>query len=297
MIEVCLLGNGGMMPLPDRPLSAAAIRIDGEVILFDCGEGTQVAWRSSTFSYRALGTILISHVHADHIAGLPGVLFQIAFAGREEPVRIIGPDGLLPVVEGLLTIVGGLPYDLQLEVIEGGQRVSLVKDATLSTFALQHRRTCLGYVIDLPRLPEFLPQRARELGVPLEFWTLLQQGQAAGGFDPAAVTGLPRRGLRLALITDTSTFPELPQFVEQSDLLICESTYVLDEDEDRARERGHMTMRQAASLANEAGVKRLWLTHFSPKVERPSDYDLAVKALFPDAEIGRSGLSIELNFP
>ena len=296
MIEVCLLGSGGMMPLPDRPLSATAIRIDGEVILFDCGEGTQVSWRVSPFSYRGLGTILISHVHADHIAGLPGILFQIAFAGRDEPVRIIGPEGLVDAVDGLFTIVGGLPFDLHLEVLEGGEVVPLAGGATLSTLALQHRRPCLGYVIDLPRAPEFLPDRARALDVPLEYWRPLQQGQAAGGFDPADVTGPPRQGLRVALVTDTATFPGLTPFVAGSDLLVSESTFVLDEDEQRARERGHMTLRQAAALASEAGVKRVWLTHFSPKVQEPRAHETEARALFPESHIGYSGLSVELNF-
>jgi ribonuclease Z len=297
MIEVCLLGSGGMMPLPDRALSAAAIRIGGEVLLFDCGEGTQVAWRASPFSYRRLGIILISHVHADHVAGLPGVLFQIAFAGREEPVRIIGPEGLQEVVEGLLTVVGGLPYDLHLQALEGGETIPLVKNATLSTLLLQHRRACLGYVIDLPRAPEFLPERARELGVPVEEWSTLQAGQSVGKIQPESVSGPARRGLRLALVTDTATFPKLAAFVSESDLLVCESTYVLDEDEERAAERGHMTLRQAAELAAAAGVQRLWLTHFSPKVEEPLAHTDRARALFPRSEIGRSGLCLELSFP
>ncbi|CAN5808737.1 ribonuclease Z [soil metagenome] len=297
MIEVCLLGCGGMMPLPDRPLSATAIRIGGQVILFDCGEGTQVSWRASSFSYRALGTILISHVHADHIAGLPGILFQIAFAGREEPVRIIGPEGLVQVVDGLMRIVGGLPFDLQIEELDGGESLPLVGETVLSTRTLQHRRTCLGYVIDLPRAPEFLPGRAEALGVPVEHWKTLQQGGAVDDIGPESVTGPPRRGLRLSLISDTALFDALASFVAGSDLLICESTYVLDEDEDRARERGHLTMRQATQLATEANVERLWLTHFSPKVENPELHAPAAVALFPGTEIGRSGLSIELNFP
>ncbi len=286
-----------MMPLPGRPLSATAFRIDGEVFLFDCGEGTQVAWRAGPFSYRALGTILISHVHADHIAGLPGVLFQIAFAGRTEPVRIIGPEGLYPIVEALLTIVGGLPFDLQLEEVGNGASVELPKGATLTTLELQHRRTCLGYVVDLPRAPEFLPERARALGVPVQHWNTLQRGQSVGGFDPADVTGPPRPGLRLALITDTSTFPALAPFVANSDLLVCESTYILDEDVDRAAERGHMTLRQATALAQEAGAKRLWLTHFSPKVEQPRAHEPAARALFEHCDIGYSGLHTELSFP
>jgi len=297
MIEVCLLGAGGMMPLPDRPLSATAIRVGGEVLLFDCGEGTQVSWRASPFSYRALGTILISHVHADHIAGLPGVLFQIAFSDREEPVRIIGPEGLAHVVEGLMRVVGGLPFSLELEELSGGDSRRLPGGLALSTLELRHRRTCLGYVLDQPRSPEFLPERATALGVPVENWKTLQQGEAVAGVQPEDVTGPPRPGLRLGLITDTAWFPELPDFVRGSDLLVCESTYVLDEDEDRARERGHLTMRQATQIATQAGVERLWLTHFSPKVENPGRHAPAARALFPNAEIGHSGLSIELNFP
>lgn len=285
------------MPLPGRPLSATAIRVGGEVILFDCGEGTQVSWRASPFSYRALGTILISHVHADHVTGLPGILFQIAFSDRTEPVRVIGPEGLVTVVEGLMRVVGGLPFELEVQEVSGGDLGVLDGGLALAALELRHRRTCLGYVLDLPRAPEFLPERAISLGVPIEHWKTLQQGQAVGGVSPAHVTGPSRPGLRLALITDTAYFPELSGFVSGSDLLICESTYVLDEDDERARERGHLTMRQATQVATEAKVERLWLTHFSPKVENPALHVPAARALFPNTEIGRSGLSVELNFP
>jgi ribonuclease Z len=296
MIDVCLLGSGGMMPLPGRPLSATAFRIGGEVTLFDCGEGTQVSWRASSFNFRALGTILFSHRHADHIAGLPGVLFQVAYSERLDPIHLYGPAGLQEMIEGLLKIVGGLPFDVYLHTLDPRQQVELPGGALLSTLALRHRGACLGYIVDLPRAPRFLPERARALDIPVELWSLLQSGQAVGGFSPEQVTGPPRRGLRLALVTDTSPFPGLSGFVAGSDLLICESTYVLDEDEERALERGHMTMRQATSLAAEAGVKRLWLTHFSPKVLCPADYAEEARTLFPNTEIGYSGLSTELSF-
>jgi ribonuclease Z len=265
-------------------------------MLFDCGEGTQVSWRASSYNFRALGTILLSHRHADHVAGLPGVLFQIAFSGREEPVTIFGPAGLRPVIEGLLTVVGGLPFQVYLHTLEPGGQVELPGGALLSTLGLQHRATCLGYVVHLPRSPEFLPERARELGVPLEYWSVLQSGQPVAGFRPEQVTGPPRRGLMLALITDTRPFPELAGFVSGADLLVCESTYVLDEDEARAIERGHMTMRHATTLASKANVRRLWLTHFSPKVQCPADFAEQARALFSTTEIGYSGLSTELSF-
>ena len=189
------------------------------------------------------------------------------------------------------------PSILQIEILEGGKSVPLINDATVSTLLLQHRRACLGYVIDLPRAPEFLPERARALGVPVDRWTELQQGQPIGSVQPEDVTGPPRDGLRLALVTDTAYFPALKDFVSGSDLLVCESTFVLDEDEDRARERGHMTLRQATHLASEANVKQLWLTHFSPKVEEPLAHAETARALFPNSEIGRSGLCTELSYP
>jgi ribonuclease Z len=296
MIDVCLLGQGGMMPLPGRPLSATAFRIGGEVMLFDCGEGAQVSWRASNFNFRALGTILFSHRHADHIAGLPGILFQVAYSDREEPLHLYGPVGLQPMIEGLLTVVGGLPFELHLHTLEPGEQVALPGGAVLSTQALRHRGACLGYVVDLPRAPRFLPEQARALAIPVEHWSLLQSGRSVEGVLPEEVSGPPRRGLRLALITDTSPFTGLAEFVAGSDLLICESTYVLDEDEERAIERGHMTMRHATTLAHAAGVRRLWLTHFSPKVQCPADFAEQAQRLFPATEIGYSGLSIELSF-
>lgn len=296
MIDVCLLGLGGMMPLPGRPLSACLLRIGGETVLFDCGEGTQVNWRASGWPFRPTGTILLSHYHADHIAGLPGVLFQIAHAGRSDPVTIYGPSGTHEIASHLVTIVGRLPYELRVVEFAGGETVELFEGVTLSTLSTRHRLPCLAFRLDLARAPRFDPERARELGVPQADWKRLQSGEAVGAVQPTAVTGPPRRGLRVALVTDTSTFDELVPFVAESDLLLSESMYAEDEAEERAEQRGHMTAGQAASIAARANVRRLWLTHLSPAVADPQSVEEVARRTFAEAYLGPVGETFTLRF-
>jgi ribonuclease Z len=296
MIDVCLLGNGGMMPLPERPLSACLVRVGSSTILFDCGEGTQVSWRASGWPFRPTGTILLSHVHADHVAGLPGVLFQIAHSGRTEPVTIFGPEPVLEIVQHLVAIVGWLPFELRVAMLAGGETLELLPGLTLSTLALRHRVACLGYRLDLARAPRFDPDRAGALGVPQEHWKRLQRGEPVAGVLPEQVTGPPRAGLRVALITDTAFFDDLAEFVADSDLLVCEAMYADDDDEQRAHERGHMTARQAATVGARGRVQRLWLTHFSPSVTDPDAAAHVARSIFPPAIAGRTGLTETLRF-
>ncbi|MDQ3548989.1 MAG: ribonuclease Z [Chloroflexota bacterium] len=285
-----------MMPLPDRPLSATLIRSGSETILFDCGENTQVNWRASGFAFRTTSTILLSHLHADHIAGLPGVLFQIAHAGRTEPLTIYGPERTAEIVSHLTAIVGRLPYELHVIELAGGDSLNIPAGFTLSTLALQHRMPCLGYRLDLPRAARFDPERATALGVPISDWSRLQRGETVNGIAPDQVLGRPRRGLRVALITDTSLFDTLPAFAADSDLLICEAMYADDDDTDRAKQRGHLTARQSASLAATAQVRHLWLTHFSPSVENLADITTIAQEEFLTAVTGVPGLAITLTF-
>jgi ribonuclease Z len=296
MIDVCLLGNGGMMPLPDRPLSATLLRSGSETILFDCGENTQVNWRRSSFAYRTTSTILLSHLHADHVAGLPGVLFQIAHSGRSDPVTIYGPEHTYAVAGHLTAIVGRLPYELRVVELSGGESIDAPGEFTVTTMALQHRMPCLGYRLDLPRAPRFDPQRATALGVPMSDWSRLQRGEVVGDVSPEQVLGPPRRGLRVSLITDTSYVAEISAFVANSDLLVCESMYAGDDVAERARERGHLTARQAARIAADASVRNLWLTHFSPSVEDLTALEVIARDVYPSAIAGTPGLAMTLSF-
>lgn len=285
-----------MMPLPGRPLSACLIRVNGETILWDCGEGTQVNWRASGWAFRSTSTILLSHLHADHVAGLPGILFQIAHAGRTEPVTIYGPPRTHDVVSHLFSIVGRLPFELGVGELSGGEEIELAGGLRATTLHVHHRSHCLAWRLDLPRARRFDPQRARGLGVPIDQWKRLQGGEPVGGIMPSQVLGPPRRGLRVSLVTDTSVFDDLAGFVAGSDLLVCEAMYARDEDAERAQERGHMTARQAGRLAHDGAVHRLWLTHFSPAVENVADVEIAARAEYPGATVGTPGLTLTLRY-
>jgi ribonuclease Z len=300
MIEAVLLGTGAMLPLPNRWLSSLLIRVNGQLTLFDCGEGTQIAWREAGWSFRRLGAICISHTHADHIAGLPGLLHAVANAGRVEPVELFGPSGTAGVVRGLRTIAPVLPYVLSVTELRSGQHFSLPGGLDASCAAGEHALPVLAFRADLRRGREFLPDRARELGVPIELWQRLQRGESVEGsggiVSPDDVLGPDRKGIALAYITDTRPIPALATFSAGVDLLVCEGTYGSDEDRAKAERNDHMTFREAATLARDAGVSRLWISHFSPALEKPEAFTANATEVFPATRIGRDGLTVQLRF-
>jgi ribonuclease Z len=300
MIDAVLLGTGGMLPLPNRWLSCLAIRVAGQITLFDCGEGTQVAWRKSGWSFRRLGAICVSHTHADHIAGLPGLLHAIANAGRTEPIHVFGPEGMARVVGALRAIAPVLPYEVVLTELQAGDRFALPGGLAGSCERGEHALPVLTYRADLARSRAFQPERARALGVPLELWKWLQAGEsvgwAGGAATPDEVLGPPRPGVSIAYVTDTRPVAKLSQFLEAVALLVCEGTYGSDEDLPKAVRNQHMTFREAATLAATASAQLLWLTHFSPALEDPDAFLMNARDVFPRAKVGRDGLSIGLPF-
>ena len=301
MIDAVLLGTGGMLPLPNRWLSSLLIRVNGHLTLFDCGEGTQVAWRQSGWGFKRLGTICISHTHADHVAGLPGLLHAVANAGRAQPVNLYGPVGAADVVGALRAIAPVLPYEVRVFELLGGQRFEIGGGIVGTVEPGDHGLPVLAYRGDLMRARAFLPERARALGVPIGLWRQLQAGETVtwegGTVAPDAVLGPPRPGLSIAYVTDTRPAPKLARFVERVDLLVCEGTYGSDEDLPKAVRNRHMTFREAATLARDADARRLWITHFSPALEDPSSFAANATEVFPQAEIGRDGVKLGLAFP
>jgi len=300
-IDAVLLGTGGMMPLPGRWLSSLLVRADGEVTLFDCGEGTQIAWRHAGWSFRRLGAICLSHTHADHVAGLPGLLHAVANAGREEPLRVFGPPGTARVVAALRAIAPVLPYAVEVIELADGEALALPGGLEGRVAAGQHALPCIAYRVDLARARRFMPERAEALRVPRRLWRPLQHGQAVAWEGGAAaaddVLGPPRRGVSLAYVTDTRPVPALVPLISGVDLLVCEGTYGDSADAEKAIERSHMTFAEAATLAAAAGVGSLWLTHFSPAVEDPDAFLPNATAIFARTTIGRSGLATTLAFP
>jgi len=300
VIDVVLLGTGAMVPLPGRWLSSALIRANGSLVLFDCGEGTQIAMRQAHWGFRRLDAICLSHLHADHVAGLPGLFHTVANAGRTEPLQIFGPPGTSDVVGGLRVIAPYLPYPVVVTELQDDETFTLPGGLAGRVREGVHRVPVLGYRLDVERGPAFRRDRAVTLGVPRSEWSRLQGGETVlvdGRIvHPAEVLGGPRPGVALGLITDTRPTGHLARLVNGVDLLICEATYGEDEDGPKAERHRHMTIREAATLASQAKVEHLWLTHFGAGMTDPSSYRQFAESLFEMAEIGHSGLTATLTF-
>jgi ribonuclease Z len=300
MIDVMLLGTGAMMPLPNRWLSVLALRCQGEGILFDCGEGTQIACRALGWGTHDISAICLSHGHADHVAGLPGMLHTMGNSRRLDPITIYGPAGTEEIVAGLRTIAPHLPYAVSVVELRERDCFGLPGGLLGSVIAGDHRVPSLIYRVDLPRAPRFDRDRAEALGVPMTAWSRLQRGESVWLGDraiaPDEVLGPPRPGLSLGFMTDTRPVPGAPEFLRGVDLLVCEGTYGDSAMVDKAMQNKHMTFAEAAGIARDAEARALWLTHFSPAMPDPEAFSGAATAIFPATTVGFSGLSASLAF-
>jgi ribonuclease Z len=301
MLDICMLGTCGMMPMPERWLSCALLRCGATLTLFDCGEGTQVPWKSLGWGFRQLGAICLTHMHADHVVGLPGVLFMVAHAGRTEPLDIYGPRGTTYVVDGLRRVAADLPFPIHIHELKGGERFALPGGLRGSCAPAAHGIPCLAYRAELERRPAFQVDHARALGLPVQLWSRLQHGESVEHDGrmvlPEQVLGAPRRGISLAFITDTRPTPALGTFARDVDLLICESMYDDPADLPLAQANAHMLAEEAAGIAKAAGAQRLLLTHFSPKINDPAQAERAARRVFPEARAARDGTVVTLDFP
>ncbi len=300
MIDVCLLGTAGMMPMPGRWLSCALVRVGSHLVLIDCGEGTQVPWKTLGWGFRQLDAICLTHMHADHVAGLPGVLFMVAHAGRTEPLEIYGPPGTAYVVDGLRRIAADLPFPIHIHEMKNTTHFLLPGGLYASCCPASHGIPCLAYRLEIKRQPLFLPERAKELGLPVQLWSKLQHGvtveHAGQTFQPEQVLGEPRRGLALTMITDTRPTEQLIAFAHGADLLVCESMYDDPEDLSLARSNAHMLAEESATIAQRASVHQLVLTHFSPKIIDTSRAEKAARRVFANTQAAKDGMVITLAY-
>lgn len=301
VIDVLLLGNGAMKPLPDRWLSSTLVRIGRALMLLDCGEGTQIVHRRFGWGFKQLGTIILSHCHADHVAGLPGIIFSIAEAGRTDPVHIYGPAETIRIVQGLAVIMPYLRFDLVVHELSDGDQLDLDNGLHVTVASGDHRNTpVLAWRFELPRQGRFDTEAATRLGVPRHRWSALQRGETleidGRTIQPNDVVGPPRPGLSFAFNTDTRPVPAHLEIARNVDLLINEATYLNSEDQQKAADYDHMTLDEACAIARDSGARRLLLTHFSGAIANPLDYADAARALFPTAEIGYSGWATTLSF-
>lgn len=272
------------MPLPRRHLTSVLLRREGDLFLFDCGEGTQVSLRRLNLRWKKINAIFISHTHADHVTGLPGMLMLSSQVDREDPLYVIGPPRIAEYIDAnRKTLEMHINYRIIVQEIEDPsvpQTVFSGPGYRVRSFPLSHSRTCVGYsFVEDPRPGVFDPAAAQELGVPRgPLWSVLQRGEDVQLEDgrrvqPSQVLGPARKGRKISYVTDTLPLESISEEVAGSDFLFCEGMFS-DEHTETAREKRHMTSRQAGKLARQAGgVKNMGLLHYSP---RYTDHDLNI---------------------
>lgn len=300
MLDVCLLGTGGMMPLPYRWLTALMTRYNGSSLLIDCGEGTQIAIKEKGWSFKPIDVMCFTHYHADHISGLPGLLLTMGNAERTEPLTMIGPKGLERVVGALRTIAPELPFEIRYIELTTPEEDIEIAGYHIHAFRVNHNIVCYGYSLEIPRAGRFHVERAKENQIPQKYWSPLQHGQVieADGkvYTPDMVLGPPRKGIKVTYCTDTRPTEGIQKAATASDLFICEGMYAEPEKLAKAKQYKHMTFYEAAEIAKKAEVKELWLTHFSPSLVRGDSYMPQVKKIFDAASLGTDGRTAELDF-
>jgi ribonuclease Z len=294
-LDVLFVGTAGSAPSAGRGLPATLVRRGGDRLLFDCGEGTQRQLVRST-GLVELEDVFITHFHADHVLGLPGMLKTFGLRQRERPLTVYGPAGLRSLFAALRPIVGRVGFPLELRELEPNEEIE--RDGyRIAAYETDHGVGALGYaLVEDARPGAFDPERARELGVkPGPDFGRLQEGEVVDGVHPDQVMGDPRRGRRIVLAGDTAPCEMTRLVAFEADLLVHEATF-LEEEADRAAETRHSTARQAAELAAAAGVTMLALTHISPRYGGKEVRDEA-RAVFENTVVPRDFDRIELPFP
>ncbi len=300
MIRVTLLGTGGTMPLKNRWLSSCLLSVFGHSVLIDCGEGTQIALKWAGQKSKPIDVICFTHFHADHISGLPGFLLTMSNEGRTEPLTMIGPVGLETIVRALCLIAPNLTFDIRFIEIPSDGTVIQSEPLTITPFRVRHGVPCLGYCFELKRVGKFDKEKALKNEVPLKVWSKLQHQDSVtyNGvvYTSDMVLGAPRKGLKVTYTTDTRPVKNIAVHAAGSDLLICEGMFAEEDKLERAIETGHMLFSEAAGIASQAQVKKLWLTHYSPSLEYPEEGLSFASAVFPQTECGFDGKTEDLLF-
>ena len=300
MLELYLLGTGGMMPLPNRFLTSMYLRYNGKAILVDCGEGTQIAMKKRGVSFKAIYVICITHFHADHVSGLPGLLLTIGNAERTEPITIVGPRGIEKIVSALRTIAPELPFPIQYRDLQENEEEFQMCGLDIKAYKVKHNVVCYGYFFGLKRAGKFDLEKAKQKNIPMQYWKRLQKGEVIkdgeNTYTSDMVLGPERKGLSVAYCTDTRPVPVITEHAKNVDLFICEGMYGEEGKEEKAKEYKHMTFYEAAHIAKEAKVKKMWLTHYSPSLVRPEEYLDKAREIFPETYTCKDGEYVLLEF-
>ncbi|MBQ0002644.1 MAG: ribonuclease Z [Treponema sp.] len=304
-MEAFILGCGGMQPLPYRHLTSVLLRRDGDLFLFDGGEGTQVSLKRLNLKWKKINAIFVSHTHADHVTGLPGIMMLSSQVDRTEPLYIYGPPKIAEYIETSRKVLDMyINYPVVVKEITAPCVVHEEKDFIIRAFPLNHTKVCVGYTLEEKDRPgEFNPERAKELNVPCgPLWSKLQNGETVEASDgtlvkPEDVLGKPRKGRKFSYVTDTAYMDSIAEEVKNSDLLVCEGMFeraLIDQ----AKEKKHMTSSQAATIARDSNSKKMCLIHYSP---RYTDKELGIleeeaKEIYPGTILSKDRMHFEIPF-
>ncbi len=303
MLTLTFLGTGAACPTVERNVSALALQREGEMLLFDCGEGTQrqMMRYGVGFSFKE---IFFSHYHSDHLLGVMGLFRTMGLMDRKEGVTLYGPKGAERILGGALTVgIERTKFPVEIVEVKPGNRLGR-GEYEIAVFETDHRADTVGYaVVEHDRLGRFDPDRARELGIPEgPLWGQIHKGKAITLPDgkvitPEQLVGPARPGRTVVYSGDTRPHPAVVHAAKGADLLVHEATFG-EEERARALETGHSTAREAAEVAREAGVRQLVLTHISARYSREAPELLSeAQAVFPEVSIARDGLAVEVPFP
>lgn len=299
-VTITFLGTGSGVPTLQRNLACVALQREGELFLLDCGEAAQIGMRRAGLGWARLAGILISHMHGDHVTGLPGVMMSLQMIGREAPLTIVGPPGIAGWIRCFRrSLQTGFGYEVQVIETGGPGVVWEHPDYQVLCAPLEHRLTCFGYaLVEWPRPGRFNVAAATALGVPEgRLFGLLQRGETVevpdgqGGtrvVRPEQVLGPERPGLHVAYCTDTRPCASAVELSRNADLLIHEGTFDATMAEEAAA-KGHSTVVDAARIAVEAGARRLIITHISPRYGDVELLKAQARAIFPGAKIAWDG--------
>lgn len=303
MLSLTFLGTAAARPTVERNVSALAVQREGEMLLFDCGEGTQRQMMRYGVGF-TLSDIFFTHFHADHFLGLPGLLRTLALQGRTDPMRVWGPSGASRILKQVASLGAERPtFALEVHELEPGTALKRGDYAIVATAAVHRGPTALTYaIVEDERRGRFNPDRARALGIPEgPLWGRIHKGETitlddGRSIPPSALVGPTRSGRRVAVTGDTRPCDATVEIARGADLLVHEATFT-EEESERARETGHSTAREAARVAQRAGVRRLVLTHLSARYTRDTaELEREAREIFPATIIARDGMEIDVPY-
>lgn len=297
MVDAILLGSSGMLPLSNRPLTSLYVACDQDKILVDCGEGTQIAAQRLGINLFNVSTILLTHLHADHILGLPGLLLTLMNDDRVKPLTIMGPVGTKKCLQALFSSITSLKFPVFIIELTAEEDFLELTSLRVEYFKVKHDCTCYGYSFVLTRPGYFNLEKAVTSGLPESVWGILQNGIELE-WDGAVYTrqdlmGEDRKGVRITYVTDTLPVDVIQKHSRQADLLILEGMYS-DKCSKRSNKK-HLTMQDAAEIARDSEARLLCLTHFSPSCRNPYSTLPSLRKIFKNTVCGYAGFHVKLD--